>query len=43
MFPEIRFLGHKLNAEGMKPPNENIIKINNFPVPTTIKKEDFTV
>ena len=38
MFPEIQFLGHKLNAEGIKPLDENIIKIKNFPVPTTVKK-----
>lgn len=38
MLPEINFLGHKLNADGIKPVEENIIKITDFPPPNTVKK-----
>lgn len=38
MLPEINFLGHKLNAEGIKPVEDNIIKIKDFPTPNTVKK-----
>lgn len=38
MLPEINFLGHKLNAEGIRPIEENIIKIRDFPPPNTVKK-----
>lgn len=38
MLPEIKFLGHKLNSTGIQPLEDNIIKIQNFPVPNTVKK-----
>lgn len=38
MLPEINFLGHRLNANGIRPIEENIIKIRDFPQPNTVKK-----
>lgn len=36
--PEIRFLGHHLNAQGIRPIEDNIVKIKDFPTPNTVKK-----
>ena len=36
--PEVQFLGHKLNSSVIKPTDENIRKIKDFPVPNTVKK-----
>lgn len=38
MKPEIKFLGHELSKEGIKPLEDNLKKIADFPVPTTVKK-----
>lgn len=35
---EIKFLGHKLNANGITPTDENLRKIEDFPRPTTVRK-----
>ena len=38
LLPEIKFLGHTLNAVGIRPVDENIRKITDFPTPNTVKK-----
>ena len=35
---EITFLGHKLNDKGIKPLDENVKKILDFPTPNTVRK-----
>lgn len=35
---EIDFLGHKLNSNGIRPIDDNIIKIRDFPTPNTVRK-----
>ena len=35
--PEISFLGHKINAEGCSPNDDNIRSITQFPIPTSSK------
>ena len=34
---QIEFLGHEISKDGFKPIDTNIMKVNNFPVPKTIK------
>ena len=36
--PEIQFLGHIVNAQGIRPLNEHIRKITDFPIPNTVRK-----
>lgn len=38
LLKEVDFLGHKLNSEGIRPIDENIKKIINFPIPNTARK-----
>lgn len=35
---KIKFLGHMLDANGIQPTDENLIKIQNYPRPTTVRK-----
>ena len=35
---EITFLGHTLNKDGIKPIANNIIKVNDFPIPKTVRE-----
>ena len=35
---EVTFLGHKLNRNGVKPAEQNVQTITNWPVPTSVKE-----
>lgn len=36
--PQIKFLGHVIDSECIRPTEQNIRKIQNFPTPTTVRK-----
>lgn len=38
MLPKTEFLGHEISSQGIKPLQDNLKKIKDFPVPNTVKK-----
>ena len=36
--PEVKLLGHVINREGIQPDEDKIIKVRDYPVPTTIRQ-----